>query len=287
MTLIRCTFRVSPEIVDALSSCLFEAGIQGLEESLAGDTLTTYVESAVEVEALRATYEDFRERVRAISSDFELEEIEIEATDRSWEKTWLNALEPFAVTDRYVLRPTTRAPAPAGEETLWFEPSPSFGSGSHATTRLAALALERLAEKNLGQSFFDVGTGNGVLALVGLRAGFDRVLGVDISSTAVEALRENAKLNGLSGQVRAELGSADSTEESFPVVVANIDTPTLLTIASALTARVAEGGTLLLTGLLDEDAPAILESYRAPPFELSERHSQNGWTLLELKRASS
>lgn len=282
MTLFRCTFRVSPEVLDALSGCLFEAGAQGLEES-GVDTLSAYVESEEEAALLITAYRDFCARVRVILPDAELEEPEVEELSPAWQDAWLAALEPVAITERVVLRPTTRGPAPDGEDTLWFEPNPSFGDGGHPTTQLAARAVERWALDHPGRAVFDVGSGNGVLALLAVKSGASRAFGVDVSTAAIDGSRRNAELNGLASQTAFVEGTVNAATERFPLVVANINTPVLEEIAGALVARVAPGGTLLLTGLLEEDRAALLPLYERAGARLVAEDESRGWSLLELQ----
>lgn len=282
MELHRCTFRVDPEVMDALSGCLFEAGVEGLEENLIGDELTTYLPTREAVDALLVVYDEFKKQVALVYPEIELADPEVELADSSWQKTWREALEPAPLADDWVLRPTTRAPAPAGEKTIWFEPNESFGSGSHPTTRLMVETLVEIGASEPGLPLFDVGSGTGVLSLVALRAGFSRALAVDVSELAVEATQKSAQLNQLADRIDVKLGSADATLEKFPVVVANIDARTLVLLAPELLARLHGGGRLLLAGLLDEDRDDVLGPYLALGASLLDEKSERGWTRLVL-----
>lgn len=283
MNLLRCTFRVDPELTDALTGCLFDHGCTGLEETAAGE-IRTYVPTRAAAEELLQAYAEFLERARLVFPEAQADPAEVEEIDDSWQTTWLQALEPVALTERWVLRPTTRRPAPPGESTLWFEPNPSFGAGDHPTTQLAARALEREGQERPGQTLLDVGCGNGVLCLLALQSGFSRASALDVEQEAVQGTQTNLELNELTDRVEVQLGSADSTDELFPVVVANIDAPTLLQLSASLFQRVAPGGRCFLTGLLTEDRAEILACYTKLGAVLLREQELQGWSLLELSQ---
>ncbi|HSC87504.1 MAG TPA: 50S ribosomal protein L11 methyltransferase [Polyangiaceae bacterium] len=282
--LLRLTFPVPLELADALGACLFEAGAAGLEE--APGALVTYVPDRDAAAPLLEAFADFRERVLTLMPDAELGEPELSETNDEWQRAWLDALGPEPLGEDLVLRPTTHAPAPDGERTLWFEPTASFGAGGHATTRLAAAALSAICRATPGLRMFDVGVGNGVLTFVALVEGAHSALAVDIDPVAVDALAVNARLNQLGERIEARVGSANATQDTFPLVVANIDTRTLGSLCAALSERVAPGGRLLLTGLLAEDADELASSYAARGLGELERHELGGWALLILGRAA-
>src|SRR5690606_13969827 len=97
----------------------------------------------------------------------------------------------------------------------------------------------------------DVGTGNGVLCLVAAQRGPSAV-GIDIDAVAIDAARRNAELNQLSSRCDFSTTPLDRVEGRYDVVIANIDAPTLGSLAHALSEHLAPGGSLMLTGLLEE-----------------------------------
>lgn len=280
----RCTFFVPPELLDALSGCLFEAGAEGLLEGATGDSLVTFVEDDAQLPALRAAFAEFERNARAVFPEAEPFALEVSEADEGWREVWLAALDAEVVTPRWTLRPLHRAEVPPGENTLWYRPSQSFGSGGHPTTRLVARALEAHALTRPGERLLDVGTGSGVLALVALASGFSHVVGVDVEPVAIESLLESAALNGFDGRVTGLVGSADAVVESFPCVVANIEAPILTALAADLSRRVAAGGTLYLAGLLVEDGPALRAVFEGEGLRLAAEETEGEWARLEFTR---
>jgi ribosomal protein L11 methyltransferase len=130
----------------------------------------------------------------------------------------------------------------------------------------------------------DVGTGSGVLAIAAARLGASRVIAVDHDPDALEAARANVARNGVRVDLRlARLEQIGSLRAD--VVVANLTGAVLQAQAAAL-ARLARGGTLILSGLLAEEATAVSEA--CAPFAASELScdEEEGWAALVMRARS-
>ncbi|QYG91999.1 methyltransferase domain-containing protein [Iamia sp. SCSIO 61187] len=185
-----------------------------------------------------------------------------------------------------------------GEVVVEIDPGPSFGHGAHPTTRLCLAALARiLADPSDGESpanrpptgvsdpaVLDVGCGSGVLAVAAVVLGAPSAVAVDVDPAAVAATRDNARRNGVDDRVTVPPAGATpltGVDGTFPVVVANIGAAALRELAPALVARVAPGGTLVLSGLLDP-RPADLAAAFAP-LAVAADDRLDGWTALTLR----
>lgn len=284
---------VDARLVDALSGCLFEAGAGGVveQDDDEGTWVVVYCAEQSEGEELARVASAFRERALAAVPDAEMGPVRLRPLDPSWQDTWLAALRPAPLTGPLVLRPTHAEAPPEGEETLWFEPAQAFGSGDHPTTRLAARALDRACTRHITDSpstpltVLDVGSGSGVLGFVAARRGALRVVGVDIDPTAVAAAQHNAALNELSEECEFSARPLAEIEERFPLVVANIDAPTLGRLAKDLCEVLAPRGTLLLTGLLEEQETEVSAPFLALGLTAAGREQEGEWVLLEFSAA--
>jgi ribosomal protein L11 methyltransferase len=154
----------------------------------------------------------------------------------------------------------------------------AFGTGSHPTTRLC---LEWLCEAvTPACSVLDYGCGSGILGIAAARLGAGDVLGIDIDDKAVEAARDNAERN----QARLRLQhSAVPLGDTFDLVVANILTNPLCVLAPAIAARVAPGGGVALSGVLETQADQVIEAW-APFIALHVGAALDGWIRLEGRR---
>lgn len=128
---------------------------------------------------------------------------------------------------------------------------PGFGLGSHATTQLCLQAIAALAPRDRPWTLLDFGAGSGILSIAAARLG-GRAHAVEIEAPARESARRNAELNGVDLAVTAEL-----PDGRFDLVVANILRPVLVAFAGELAARLAPGGTLVLSGLVSTDVPEL------------------------------
>jgi ribosomal protein L11 methyltransferase len=279
VTLVRFTVSADPELLDALADCLLSAGAGALEEG--PSSLSVYADTSELVQALEEAVADFRLRVAEALPGLEVLSAEITEVDENWNK-WLDHLVPQAVTPTFVARPTSCPDAPPGERTLWLEPSPAFGEGAHASTLLAAAAVERHAERHPGGRLLDVGTGTGILALVGLSSGLGDAVAIDSDPVAVAAAARNAVLNGLGERCQVSATALTALSDHFDIVVANMLVPTLLELAPLLKSCLAPGGVLILSGLLREDADALTSKFAALGLREAARYYGGDWCALEL-----
>jgi ribosomal protein L11 methyltransferase len=161
---------------------------------------------------------------------------------------------------------------PEGHAVLWLDPGLAFGTGNHETTRLCierlvALETERAqrGEPASGLRVIDAGCGSGILALSAALLGFGRIEGFDNDPEAVRVSEENAALNGLTGRVEFFTGDLVSglTGRQADVVLANIQADVLMRFARELTAAVAPGGSLILSGILAGENEAVRKAFTA------------------------
>lgn len=161
--------------------------------------------------------------------------------------------------------------------TIVIEPSMGFGTAHHATTRLCLRALQQIDLG--GKLVLDVGTGSGVLAIAAAVLGAARVVAVDNDPDALAAARENVQRNGVS----VELLLVDLRQamlERADVVVANL-TGALLQRSAAILSALARGGVLIVSGLLDEEVPAVREVFAPHSSHVAHDH-ESGWSSLTL-----
>lgn len=169
--------------------------------------------------------------------------------------------------------PDATASERAGTRVIVIEPSMGFGTAHHATTRLCLRALQQCELG--GRRVLDVGTGSGVLAIAAAVLGADRVVAIDYDPDALDAARENVRRNGVRVELRQENLQRDALEPA-DVVVANL-TGALLQRSAGRLADLARGGTLIVTGLLDEEASDVRAAF-APYGASAEEERESGWT---------
>ena len=144
----------------------------------------------------------------------------LEIVDDAYLDEWRAFARPWRV-DRLFIRPSwVDAVAPSGTVEIVIDPERSFGSGAHASTRLALQLLQRIDLE--GRTVLDVGCGSGVLSVAAAALGATRVEAIDIERGAVEATMTNARRNKFDDRIRARVASIDGVGEEFDVVLANV-----------------------------------------------------------------
>jgi len=202
---------------------------------------------------------------------FTLEEI----AEQNWVQLTQSQFEPIRVTERMWIVPSWHtAPDPAAIN-IELDPGMAFGTGSHPTTRLC---LEWLCDAvQPGDTVLDYGCGSGILGIAAARLGAGDVLGVDIDDKALEAARDNAGRNHVALRLQH---SRQPLNARFDVVVANILTNPLCVLAPLLAARVAPGGRIALSGVLETQTEQVIAAY-APFLPLRVGAIHEGWARLE------
>jgi ribosomal protein L11 methyltransferase len=216
--------------------------------------------------------------------------------EEAWAERWKDGLEAIVVSERLLVRPSFRAAPPGfrGVE-LVIDPGQAFGTGGHASTRLALEALAALPPARVsGAAVLDVGCGTGVLALAALALGAGRALGCDLDPLATAAARAAAAENGAAARLRLVTGSVDAlgprADGRFGLVLANLLRRELEPLLPALARLLAPGGRLVLSGLLEEEREAVTRALAAARLAaLAERPGRDAggerWLALEAGHA--
>lgn len=201
-----------------------------------------------------------------------------EVAEQNWVQLTQSQFDPIRITDRLWIVPSWHEAPDAGAINIELDPGMAFGTGSHPTTRLC---LQWLCDAVApGCSVLDYGCGSGILGIAAAKLGAADVLGIDIDEKAVEAARDNAERNSVSMRLQH---SGTPLNETFDLVVANILTNPLCVLAPAIAARIAAGGRVALSGVLDTQAEQVIEAW-APFVTLRVGASLDGWIRLEGQR---
>ena len=201
--------------------------------------------------------------------------------EQDWVRLTQAQFSPIHVSPRLWIVPSWCEPLADGARQLVLDPGLAFGTGSHPTTRLCLQWID--AHLRPGATVLDYGCGSGILALAACRFGAAPVLGIDIDEQAVAASRRNAAAN----RCRASFETPDADPGgSFDLVVANILSNPLMLMAPLLAARVAAGGDLVLSGILERQAADVIAAYR-PWIGLGVWRSDEGWVCLQGRAADA
>jgi ribosomal protein L11 methyltransferase len=203
--------------------------------------------------------------------------------DPGWAAAWKSRFKPLRIGRRLIILPPWNTAAPPDRLPVIIEPGQGFGTGHHATTRTTLTALEAECDRRRFDSALDVGCGSGVLALAMARLGVRRIAALDNDPMALDNARHNAELNGCTHAIRFSRAPLRSLLRPFPLITANILSSTLIAMAPDLMRLLARGGRLILSGILNREASAVMAHYPAPIVRLRSLRDR-GWTTLVLGR---
>jgi ribosomal protein L11 methyltransferase len=199
--------------------------------------------------------------------------------DEDWLESWKADFVPIRI-GAFLVRPSWSETVADDAVEIVLDPGMAFGTGLHPTTQQCLEALSTLPLE--GKSVLDIGTGSGILAIAAAKRGASPVVAVDTDALAVDAARENARRNGVAIPVGE--GSAEDVPGRFEVVIANIVSPVLQTIAPHLAARLSGGGTLLVAGISETAEAATRDAFRQVRLSVIDRTERDDWVALALRR---
>lgn len=273
-------FAVAPERADDAIETLVALGASGVEERDA----TTFQKASgkqlvvwIPVDGARV----FLERAASAGLPPPAEADRVRDEDE-WRDVWKKYFAPRKV-GRFVIVPSWEKYSPARDEiVLDMDPGRAFGTGGHASTRLCLVAIGEIGRC---QRFLDVGCGSGVLSIACAKL-FPEAsgIGVDVDGDAVDVSRENAARNDVAARLSYSTTPVEEVHGPFDVVTANILPDVLVPLAPTLAARLGDGGTLVLSGILGELADGVEREYAALGLKTTARLDEEGWRALVMTR---
>lgn len=197
--------------------------------------------------------------------------------DQDWERSWMDNFQPLRFGQRLWIVPSWHQPPEPQAVNLHLDPGLAFGTGTHPTT---ALCLEWLDGQSLHDcNVLDFGCGSGILAIAALLLGAKQACGTDIDPQALEASRDNATRNGIDAARFPLYLPSEMPADTFDLVLANILAGPLVQLAPTISQHVRQGGHLVLSGILAEQAEEVRAAYQAE-FILDPTAEKDGWVRI-------
>ena len=215
-------------------------------------------------------------------------------TDNDWAYSWQKYYKPLEVGRRlYVVPEWMRdEPVPEGRSPLYLNPGLTFGTGSHASTQLCLMGLERYTVP--GKPVLDLGCGSGILSIAALVLGASAAAAVDIDPKAVDVAYENAALNGI-GRDRYNVRAgnvltdgalvAELARRKYALVLANIVADVIIPLSAKAGEFLDADGVFLCSGIIDTRAGEVEAALERNGLAVFERREQNGWVALAARAA--
>ena len=199
----------------------------------------------------------------------------------NWAESWKRHFKPLSIGGAVLLKPSwSRRRAKRGQVVVVLDPGLSFGTGHHATTSFCLREVVRFCRKG-GGSLLDMGTGSGILAIAGAKLGCKPIEAFDFDPEAVRVAHKNAARNRVQDRIR--MHQADVTKlpvrpvRRFNLVCANLISNLLLAERNRIVARVGEGGTLVLAGILRTEFSLVRKAFEELGMKLARQEDESEW----------
>ena len=204
-----------------------------------------------------------------------------EEESKDWLSEWKKGFVPFKLVGKAWVVPSWMKKPNEAEIEIKIDPGMAFGTGTHATTKMASYFIHKLSQEFAAQkadwSMIDVGTGTAILAVLAEKLGFGLITGVEIDIEARRKARENCLLNQTHNIDITEL-QLDEIRDVYDVVVANIIDGVLIRLQKDLLKVLKPGGHLFLTGILQERDNLFFEKFiEHNPLKVIKRIQKDEW----------
>lgn len=312
--------RTTNDVTDYLAGILFDLGFTGIEvtdtvqlseqekkamfidflpeldETDKTAVVTCYTEENVNpgqaISQIREELEEYRAFLNPDAVSFETGVTE----DTDWINNWKQFFKSFAVDEDIYIKPTWE---PMKEEfknklVIEIDPGTAFGTGSHETTRLAIANMKKYLKP--GDRLLDIGTGSGILSVIGMKLGAGKAIGTDIDPIAVRVAGENAEVNGISvfegavsevpdGSVAFYTGNmlddeafcVPFSEQKYPIVVANILADVIIPLAPVVRRFLLPGGVFVCSGIINLMEEKTKKALTDLGYEILNEERMNDW----------
>jgi ribosomal protein L11 methyltransferase len=199
-----------------------------------------------------------------------------------WAESWKRHFKPIKIGSRLLIKPGWIKHRPRkNQAVVVLNPGLSFGTGNHPTTAFCLHELAAGRTDGTAQSFWDLGTGSGILAIAAVKLGYVPVRAVDFDPAAVRVARENAKTNGVLQKIK--LARQDitkvpvSSREKYDFICANLISNLLVAEKRRIINRLRNNGWLVLAGILKTEFAHVQHAYEQMGLKLAAIRIEGEW----------
>ena len=203
--------------------------------------------------------------------------------ESDWENNWKQYYKPMEIGGRLLIIPQWEQADIQGRVPLILNPGLTFGTGSHATTRLCLTALEQRIHG--GEKVLDLGCGSGILSIAALKLGAAQAFACDIDDKCQDVAYENAALNGIdrdiytvrTGDILTDAALQSEIGTGYDVVLANIVADVIIALAPAVRPLLKPEGVFICSGIIDDRAVEVADKLRQAGLAILESREAEGW----------
>jgi ribosomal protein L11 methyltransferase len=204
-------------------------------------------------------------------------------------ESWKRDLAPIEISASLVISPSWwegQLPGEKDAQVLRLDPGSAFGSGHHPTTFLCLRLLSDLVEKSVSpQAILDLGSGSGVLALsAALLLPKAKIAAIDNDPDTIYCAKANLAANNLIGRFEPKAATLEELTEEFDLILANLTRNVILELARELGRKSAIPGRLIISGLLEGQAPDVIRALALYDFVCDRHLGRAEWSALSFVR---
>ena len=202
--------------------------------------------------------------------------------EEDWANTWKQYYKPSKVGEKIVVKPIWEEyEEKEGELVVNLDPGMAFCTGTHETTRMCILALEKYVKEE--STVFDVGCGSGILAIEAAKLGAKLAVGVDLDPVAVESSIENVGYNNLNNIEILHGNLVEVIDGKADIVVANILAEIICILTDDVKRVMKDGGVFITSGIIHDRVDMVCEKLEATGFEVIEKNRDGEWNCIVAK----
>lgn len=202
--------------------------------------------------------------------------------EEDWSTSWKKHYKPFHLTDRLVIKPSWEVYHKKDDEIIIeLDPGMAFGTGTHESTSMCSVLLEKYINK--GDRVIDVGCGTGILSIIASKLGASHITALDIDEVAVRVTKENSVINKIEN-IHAIKGVLNDIEKrKSDLIVANIIADVIIDLSSEIPFYLKEGGIFITSGIIKERKQQVIDEYAKISFICEEVLEQGEWVAIVLR----
>lgn len=275
------------DIFDLSDQLGFESDMTALAVSVFEEGSSRSPSGRMFVQALYASEAEASAALAGLSLTPHLEPLITELPDEDWVSKSQAGLPPVSAGRFWVYgaHDEARAEGAKAQHPILIEAGLAFGTGHHGTTKGCLLIFDDLLSRGINPArVLDLGCGAGVLAIAATMALGRKITATDIDQDAVDVTKQNAAVNNVASAIKAYradgFDAPELTGESFDLIFANILAGPLMGLAPSIARAMAPKAHVILSGILDEQAGAVITAFEAEGLSLTSYPSLEGWTSL-------
>lgn len=204
--------------------------------------------------------------------------------NEDWATAWHEYFKPLEIGKSFIISPSWENIKDTRRKIIKIDPGMAFGIGGHETTQMCIELLERyIVNKTKQKTMLDIGTGTGILSIVGAYLGIDNIIGIDIDPAAVEAARRNIKINQVEDKVKIQKGDMIrdmDMDGKYSLITANLLPNLIMSLLPSLPPLMKKNSKLILSGIITDKRDSIVNGLKELNLKLIEEKSMNEWVSL-------